>query len=84
MVVVKVKFTSLLRREIGRETDSVPASNIADLISELKLRYGEAFAGHLSHCHIFINGLSSRNIKGNETELADGDEVLFLLPVTGG
>ena len=82
--MVTVKFTSLLRREIGREKDSVTASTVADLLLELERRYGEAFSGYLSYCHIFVNGLSTVNSDGQETTLGDGDEVLFLLPVTGG
>ena len=82
--MVTVKFTSLLRREIGRERDSVAASTVADLLIELEKRYGTTFTGLLYSCHIFVNGLSTVNSNGREPALKDGDEVLFLLPVTGG
>ena len=82
--MITVKFTSLLRRELGKEGDSVAALKISDLLQELERRYGDKFSGYMSYCHIFVNGASTVDMKGRETSLADGDEVLFLLPVTGG
>ena len=82
--MVTVKYTSLLRRDLGREEDKVEAATVADLLVKLERRHGEAFKSCLSHCHIFVNGLSAAIANGSATELSDGDEVLFLLLVTGG
>ena len=85
--VVTVKYTSLLRRDLGREEDKVEAVTVADLLVKLECRHGEAFKNYLSYCHIFVNGLSAaiaNPAEGGATELSDGDEVLFLLLVTGG
>ena len=89
--MVTVKYTSLLRRDLGREEDKVEAVTVADLLTKLEHRHGKAFKKYLSHCHIFVNGLSAAianpaegGTEGGATELSDGDEVLFLLLVTGG
>ena len=82
--MVRVKFTASLRRDLGREEDSVEAMTIADLLVKLEQRYGENFKKYRSYCHIFVNGLSAAVINGPATKLSDGDEVLFLQLVTGG
>jgi len=79
-----VKYTSKLRCDLGRERDSVAAGSVSELLEELEERYGEAFASWLPHCSIFINGQSVVDLDGRRTSLAEGDEVLFLLPVAGG
>ena len=82
--MITVKFTALLRRDLGREEIKVEAVTVADLLVELERRYGETFKKCLKYCHIFVNGLSAATISGSATKLSDGDEVLFLQMVTGG
>lgn len=82
--MVTVKFTSMLRREIGREVDSAEAENIAELLEVMEQKYGDAFKKNLPHCHIFVNGSSAVDLDGDKTPLSDGDEVLFLIQVAGG
>jgi len=84
--VVTVKFTSLFRQRLGREEDKVEAVTVADLLVELERRYGDVFKNYLSCCHIFVNGVSAAIASPNAAAkaLSDGDEVLFLLLVTGG
>jgi len=82
--MVTVKYTSKLRVDLGREKDRVQAKTVADLIAELDRRYGHSFTGWMPSCKIFLNGSSLADRKGQDTALADGDEIVFLLPVAGG
>jgi molybdopterin converting factor small subunit len=82
--MITVKFTSKLRVDLGRENDRVEANSVAEAVSELERRYGDVFKSWIPHCRVFVNGMSAANLDGPDTTLADGDEVLFLLPVAGG
>lgn len=82
--MITIKFTSKLRLDVGRENDRAEAKSMAALISEMERRYGSAFTKWLPHCRIFVNGSSTAVPDNQDTSLADGDEVLFLLPVAGG
>ena len=82
--MVTVKYTSLLRAGIGCESDRVQARTVAELMTLLEKRHGETFIGLKRLYRIFVNGASIQLGRGLETPLADGDEVVFLLPVAGG
>ena len=82
--MVTVKYTSRLRVDLGRESDRVQAGTVAELVSQLEKRHGQAFIGLRRLFRIFVNGQSIEPNQGYQTPLADGDEVVFLLPVAGG
>lgn len=82
--MVTVRYTSRLRRDIGREREKITASTVAELLSKLEKKHGEAFSTCLPLCRVFVNGSSSADLEGVETALSSGDEVLLLLPVAGG
>ncbi len=82
--MVKVKYTSVLRRDIGHEIDHLSAASVTELIDKLEELHGEIFTSTLPECRIFVNGSSTAYLEGLSTGLADGDEVIFMLPVAGG
>ena len=82
--MIKVKYTSVLRRDIGREIDRIRAKSVSELIDKLIDLHGEVFKNTLPECSIFVNGSSTAYLDGLNTGLADGDEVIFMLPVAGG
>ncbi|OGP58125.1 MAG: hypothetical protein A2V67_05575 [Deltaproteobacteria bacterium RBG_13_61_14] len=82
--LVTVKFTSRLRFDLGRDQEHVRADSIAELLAELEHRHGDSFRHWSEHYKIFVNGSSIATLHGSNTKLADGDEVVFLLPVAGG
>jgi molybdopterin converting factor small subunit len=82
--MVTAKFTSSLRRDLGREEDQLEAGTVGDLVGELERRHGKRFARYADHCRIFVNGTSTVHLDGRETRLLDGDVVLFTLAVVGG
>ena len=82
--MVTVKYTSKLRLDLGRERERVEAKSVSELLALLDRRHGELFTSWRPHCRIFVNGISIVTRDGPSTPLADGDEVLLLLPVAGG
>jgi len=82
--LVTVKFTSRLRTDLGRDQERVRANDVAELLAELERRHGDSFRYWSDHYKIFVNGSSIATLHGPNTKLADGDEVVFLLPVAGG
>ena len=82
--LVTVKYTSRLRTDLGRDQELVRAGSVAELLAELEHRHGDSFRHWSEHYKIFVNGASILTLHGHNTKLADGDEVVFLLPVAGG
>ena len=82
--MVTVKYTSKFRVDLGREMERLQAGDVAELIAKLEKRYGDAFISLMRLGKIFVNGQSIENGPGRQTPLAEGDEVVFLLPVAGG
>jgi len=82
--MVTVKYASQLRKDLGREQEQVRARTMAELLAELSRRHGRSFTSWMPSCRIFVNGSSLANLDGHNTPLAEGDEVVFLLPVAGG
>jgi molybdopterin converting factor small subunit len=62
----------------GEETRETAATNPRDLYAEVARAHGFAFAPE--RLRIAVNG----ELTGWERALADGDEVVFLPPVSGG
>ncbi len=75
------------------EITLAPGSTVQDLLLKMKERWGEALSPHLfqpgtvvplPHIVVMVNGRSIRFLRGLETELREGDEVLLFPPVAGG
>ena len=96
MINVKVHTILGLKKIIGqRELEiSIPEeSSVEALLSQMVQNWGEALSSHifepgstllLSHIRLMVNGQDIGFLKGMETLLGDGDEVLILPPVSGG
>lgn len=96
MIKVKVHTILGLKKIIGqREIEvSIPEeSSVEALLSQMVQNWGEALSSHifepgstrlLSHIRLMVNGQDIGFLKGMETLLGDGDEVLILPPVSGG
>jgi MoaD family protein len=68
-------------------------STIEDCLTYMRKRWGEELSTHLFHpetgavlpyVQIMVNGQKINFIKGMETPLKEGDEVLILPPASGG
>jgi sulfur-carrier protein len=68
-------------------------STIADLFTQMKKRWGEKLSPHLldpesgtvlPHMRIMVNGQAIQFLKGMETPLKEGDEVIILPLISGG
>ena len=96
MIKVKVHTILGLKKIIGqREIEvSIPEeSSVEALLSQMVQNWGEALSSNifepgstrlLSHIRLMVNGQDIGFLKGMETLLGDGDEVLILPPVSGG
>ena len=77
---VKLLYFASLADRAGRseETRETAATNPRDLYAEVARAYAFAFAPE--RLRVAVNGA----LTGWERALADGDEVVFLPPVSGG
>jgi len=86
-VNLDVKFFASLREQVGRAELRLRAANLETLLNELKAQLSAAGFEHLLSPNIRM-AVNQDLVEGNwrETALvfADGDEVAFLPPVTGG
>jgi molybdopterin converting factor small subunit len=79
-VKIKLLYFASLADRAGRsaETRDTSAATPQDLYAEVAREH--AFAFSLGHVRVAINGA----LVGWDRRLADGDEVVFLPPVSGG
>jgi molybdopterin synthase sulfur carrier subunit len=85
-----------LREVVGQrlvEIDLPQGSTVADFLRCLEEKWGEKLANRLwnpdsgavlPYVRIMVNGQTIQFLKGLETPLNEGDEVLILPPVSGG
>lgn len=75
------------------EIDLPRGSRLEDLLAYVQQRWGEGLAGRLfdpdsgavlPYVRIMVNGQTIQFLRGMETPLKDGDEVLILPLVSGG
>ena len=79
---VRVLFFASLREEVGCGEVQVDACDTNDLLERLALQLSPQAMLALSQDNVRI-AVNQQLIEGN-VALADGDEVAFLPPVTGG
>ncbi|MDI7277969.1 MAG: MoaD/ThiS family protein [Anaerolineae bacterium] len=85
-----------LKQIVGQrrtEIDLPPGATVEDFLACLRERWGDRLSAHLfdpesgavlPHMRIMVNGRTIQFLKGMETPLQEGDEVLILPPVSGG
>ena len=86
-VNLDVKFFASLREQVGAAELRLRAANLETLLNELKAQLSAAGFEHLLSPNIRM-AVNQDLVEGNWREavlvFADGDEVAFLPPVTGG
>ena len=85
-----------LKEVIGQRLTEVEVprgSTVADLLTTMRERWGDRLTARLfkpesgavlPYVRIMVNGQTIELLKGMETPLKEGDEVLILPPVSGG
>ncbi|MGE5542742.1 MAG: MoaD/ThiS family protein [Bacillota bacterium] len=96
MIVVSVRAIMWMAEVLGGREHTVvlsEGSSVADLLDALERRYGPGFAEAVydpgtretgSKAQVLVNGRNIAFLEGRRTRLADGDDVFFLSPVSGG
>ena len=96
MITVKVRTILTIRKIIGRgeiEVSLPGNTTLQELVASLVERYGDELASllrgpqtgnALPYIRYMVNGRDIAFLKGMETALQSGDEVLILPPVSGG
>lgn len=82
--MVNVRFFGMLRLDIKKSSIMIEAGSIEELLNVLNEGYEEINLNQLKNSIIFINDTNMNALKRYKTKLKDGDEVLFLSPVSGG
>jgi molybdopterin synthase sulfur carrier subunit len=80
--VVLVKFFASLREAVGVAQCEVSATDLNEVLAELKARFEPAVFAELTADNVRI-AVNADMIEGN-ARLKAGDEIAFLPPVTGG
>ncbi len=89
MAEVTVRFFATFREVSGCPSARAVATDLAGLLGSLSEAYGEPF-GRLVRGRtgdsfvVLVNGRNAGQLRGLDTELADGDEVSLFPPVSGG
>ena len=82
MSQVKVLFFASLREQVGTAELTVSAGNLAEVYQQIAVILGEQAVQTLRNENIRI--AINQDLIEADQQLADGDEVAFLPPVTGG
>jgi len=79
-IAVTTHYFAVFRERAGCDSESVDTASqtAADLFDEVSDRHG--FEDSRQRCKVAING----TLSGWDSQLKDGDEVLFFPPVAGG
>jgi molybdopterin synthase sulfur carrier subunit len=81
-VTVRVRLFAQAKDAAGRAADEFDAVRLDELLAAARARYGVGFAAVLATARVWVNG--DEPAAGEDTLLADGDEVAVLPPVSGG
>jgi len=79
---VRVRLFASARDAAGRAEETIDVTTLGDALDRARSDYGPDFAAVLETARVWVNGDEPE--RGDETLLADGDEVAVLPPVSGG
>ena len=82
MARVRVRLFASARDAAGRAEDTIEVTTLGEALDRARSAYGSDFAAVLDTARVWVNGDEPE--RGDETVLADGDEVAVLPPVSGG
>jgi molybdopterin synthase catalytic subunit len=80
MTGIRVRLFASLREDAGAADVEAVGRTVGDLVDELSARFGERFARVAEVASFVVNGERA----DRSTPVAEGDEVAFLPPVSGG
>jgi molybdopterin converting factor small subunit len=69
-----------LRESAGTASVDLPGTTVAEVVGSAVAEYGDDFARGLAVAKVWVNGEPA----GEETPVADGDEIALIPPVSGG
>jgi molybdopterin converting factor small subunit len=78
--VPTLRLFASARDAAGTGRDDVPGTTVAEVLDCARARYGESFAAVLTTSKVWVNGEPA----GDDTLVAEADEVAVLPPVSGG
>ena len=78
--MLRVRLFAALREAAGASEVEASGRTVGDVVDALSLTYGERFATIAAVSSFVVNGDRATR----QTPVADGDEVAFLPPVSGG
>ena len=80
MIAVTARYFAAFRDQAGKETEDLRtgATTVSELYAEISAVHG--FADSMARCKVAVN----EEFASWDTQLADGDTILFFPPVAGG
>jgi MoaD family protein len=95
---ISVRFFTILREIVGKREERLQFSKnekvtVNAVLEQLSKQYGKAFREYIfdsKNCEVkgflqfLVNGRSLPKLEGLNAELADGDVIAILPPVSGG
>ncbi|MBW3587865.1 MAG: MoaD/ThiS family protein [Actinobacteria bacterium] len=82
--MARLRLFAILRETAGTDRDHFDAGSVAELLDQARQRYGEPFSTSLEFASVAVNGISINQLQGDDTPLAEDDEVALMPPVSGG
>lgn len=79
---VRLRLFAAAREAAGVAETSLDAQTVGDALDQARGRFGVTFAAVLAASRVWLNGDMAAD--GDDTPLADGDELAVLPPVSGG
>jgi len=79
---VRLLLFASARDAAGCASETIEAATLGALLDEARARFGGDFTAVLEHARVWVNG--DEPADGDATQLAEGDEVAVLPPVSGG
>lgn len=78
--MVTLRLFAQARESAGTKRANLPGTTVGEVLDEACHRFGDAFAAVLAGSKVWLNGAPAERT----SEVADGDEVAVLPPVSGG
>ena len=81
--MAEVQYYAQVRATVRKETETVDASTVAEVLSAIRKTYGKAAEKQAKASLIAVNDISINLLDGMKTRIGPDDTVSFL-PVCGG